>query len=140
MRFLGMFRLIKQGWVMAEINPDGSHATAAQRAYNFASNGGGAITYRVLVTLMSAVIVTLIGWMWSDIGHRFDSIDQTLRDHTKTMAQDAEAIAVHERRLNDADSARNIIWQSVHATTLRVDDHEHRITVLEAQAHWPYHR
>jgi len=39
--------------------------------------------------------------------------------------------------MNDDDSSRTLIWQSVNGNRDRLTDHERRITILETRAHIP---
>lgn len=122
---------------MADVNPDGSQPGMARRAYNFAANGGGTVTYRLLVSAMSVVIVTMIGFMWDDLRGTLDDIRSTLNAHSASISQITASTAVHEQRLNQDDIARTAMWQSIRANSDKLADHEHRITVLESQQHWP---
>lgn len=136
-----VFDAIRYGWLMAEQNSDGSRAGAAQRVYNFATNGGGTITYRALVTLMAGVIVTLLGWMWSDLRGTLGDIQHTQATQGDAISRNTTAVAVHESRLNEMAAGKNIMWQNITTTNVRLDDHERRINALEnAQPRWPRSR
>ena len=118
---------------MAEHHPEGARATAWQRAGHFVANGGGTVTYRVLVSAMSLIIATLVGLMWNDLRAGINQMNAALVDQGRAIAANSSAIAVHEQRLNQADSARSAIWQSLRSNAGALSDHEHRITVLEAR-------
>ena len=118
---------------MAQTNADGARANAWQRAGHFVANGGGTVTYRVLVSAMSLIIATLVGLMWNDLRAGINQMNAMLLEQGRAIAANTAAIAVHEQRLNQADAARGAIWLSLRGNAGQLTDHEHRITVLETR-------
>jgi len=99
------------------------HETGYGRVAAFLANGGGAITFRVALSMLAGVTLWLLQSFGSHIVGQLD-------DLARTQARMAALLAAQAEQLRDATtlSARNAD---------RLDDHEHRITILEARAPHP---
>src|ERR1700761_622274 len=95
-------------------NPSSNRVTA------FLANGGGAITFRIALSVLAAVTLWLLAFFGSHIVAQ-------LADLSPAQGRMAALLAGQAQQLRDAAdlSTRN---------AERLDDHEHRITVLEARA------
>lgn len=93
----------------------------------FLSNGGGAITFRLLATALGAAILWLLRFEGEQMNARLDRIETTLA----TVA----AVAENASAETGADAARLAALDAA-AEELRrtLGDHEHRISVLEGAA------
>jgi hypothetical protein len=90
------------------------------RVTAFLANGGGAITFRVALSALLGVTLWLLQSFGSHIVGQLDDLG-------RNQARMAALMAGQAQQLHDATtlSSRNAD---------RLDDHEHRITVLEARA------
>lgn len=90
------------------------------RVQAFFSNGGGTITFRVALTALAAVTLWLLQAMG---GEMLSAQDQFGRQ----QARMAQSLATLAQQTSDTAklSARSAD---------RLDDHEHRITILEVEA------
>jgi len=90
------------------------------RVAAFLSNGGGTFTFRVALAAMAGVTL----WLLQSFGsHIVDQLD----DFPRAQSRMAATLATLAQQGSDTArlSARN---------SDRLDDHEHRITILEARA------
>ncbi|HVZ27078.1 MAG TPA: hypothetical protein VG798_00345 [Rhizomicrobium sp.] len=90
------------------------------RVTTFLANGGGAITFRVALSVLGGVTLWLLQSFGSHIVGQLD-------DLAKAQTRMAALLAAQAEQLRDSTalSSRNAD---------RLDDHEHRITILEARA------
>lgn len=117
---------IKRGWKLAHHNPDGSEASVAQRAYNFASNGGGTITYRMVMLAFSVILSSLVAWIGNNALDKLDRIDMRLQSVERIGASYDIRISENARSVQEMREGQTRIWN-------RINDHEHRLTLMEAQ-------
>jgi hypothetical protein len=86
----------------------------------FLSNGGGIITFRIALSAVAGVTL----WLLQSFGtHIVGQLDQLAR------AQSRMATSLATQIQEDADTAR-----LSNRNSDRLDDHEHRITILEARS------
>jgi hypothetical protein len=97
-------------------NDRGSH----NRVTAFLANGGGAITFRIALSVLAGVTLWLLQSFGSHIVGQLDNLGQTQARMAALLAGQAQQV-----RDTAALSSRNAD---------RLDDHEHRITILEARA------
>lgn len=98
---------------MAETNADGSRATAGQRVYAFAANGGGTVTFRMIVPLLLMVISGLVGLMWNDLR-------DGQRDVVKIITSQGNQIVGNTTRIDAMQTGQQRIW-------LKLGDHDGKI-------------
>jgi hypothetical protein len=89
------------------------------RVTGFLSNGGGTITFRVALTALAAVTL----WLLQAMGSQMLSAQAQFGRQQARMAQSLATLAQQT-----SDTARLAARDSD-----RLDDHEHRITVLEVR-------
>lgn len=90
------------------------------RVTSFLSNGGGTITFRVALAAIAGITL----WLLQSFGNHIVS---QLDDFARTQSRMAAALATLAQQ--GSDTARLSARSSD-----RLDDHEHRITILEAHA------
>jgi hypothetical protein len=96
----------------------------------FLANGGGAITFRLLATAMSALIICLVRMEGEQLNERLNRIETAISTVTG-IAQSASAHGeVNAARLTTLDGSAAELWRAVNANAVRLDDHEHRISEL----------
>ena len=97
-----------------------SETPTSNRVAAFLANGGGAITFRIALSVLAAITLWLLQSFGSHIVGQLD-------DLARAQSRMAALLAGQGQELHDAAalSSRN---------TERLDDHEHRITVLEARS------
>lgn len=110
--------------------------SAKNGALNFIANGGGAVTFRLLTSAMGALLIVLVGWGMSWVGGRFDKLDGEFDAVNKANAATSARVDVHANRLDHLDASDLSLWNAVHSNGVRIDDHEHRISLIEG-AHSP---
>ncbi|HEY3639336.1 MAG TPA: hypothetical protein VGK90_14400 [Rhizomicrobium sp.] len=97
----------------------------------FLANGGGAITFRLLATAMGAVIIWLLRIEGEQLNERLNRIETAI-SAVSQVAQDASARGdVNAVRLSTMDGTTAELWRALNANTVRLDDHEHRLSELE---------
>ena len=130
-RFQGMLitenivNSILRGWKLAETNTDGSRATAGQRAYNFMSNGGGAITTRMVMMAMSVIISGMVAMMWDDLKAGQHEVVAVVTEQGKTIANNSAKIDMLQ-------SGQQHLWTQLGKDESTIEDHTKKITRLEA--------
>lgn len=98
-------------------NPD---ADERGRVASFLANGGGTITFRIALGAVAAVTLLLLQNFGSHIVNQLDDLGR---------AQSRMAASLASLAQQGSDTASLAAKNSD-----RLDDHEHRITVLEARA------
>jgi hypothetical protein len=101
---------------MANLDESGGRRTLRESL----ANGGGVLTYRIALGAMAAISLALVNFFGSRIVDQLDGIGKAqgrMSNSFATLSQKAE------------DTARITMKNSD-----RIDDHEHRITILEAHA------
>jgi hypothetical protein len=116
---------ISQGWAMAGENADGSRATAAQRAYNFAANGGGTVTFRMVVPILLLAISGLVGLMWNDLR-------DGQRDVVKSVTDQGLSIIANKTRIDSMQTGQQRIWTKLGAHDEVIGEIGNRVTRLES--------
>jgi len=95
------------------------------------SNGGGVVTWRVISTSLAIILLALVKQEATEITARLDKIEAR-QDAAFALAQTANSrIDVHADRLTTLDNSATNLWTAVHADSQRLDDHEHRLSLLE---------
>lgn len=127
---MGYFQAIDDaivwGWKMAETNADGSPATSSQRAYNFMNNGGGAITVRMVMLGAIGLLIGLVSFVGNGALSRLDRIDDRLQRIEQVTPNFDSRILNNTAAIAAIRDGQTRLWN-------RVNDHDHRITVLEAR-------
>lgn len=123
---------ISRGWKLAETNTDGSRATAGQRAYNFMNNGGGTVTYRVVVPVLISVIGVLVGLMWNDLKDGQHMTLEKLDQHTTILTEQGKSIVSNTARIDGMQSGQQRIWLKLGEHDNKIDEVKERVTHLEA--------
>jgi hypothetical protein len=90
------------------------------RVAAFLSNGGGTITFRVALSAVAAVTLLLLQSFGSHIISQLDEMSR---------AQSRMAVSLASLAQQGSDTARLAARNSE-----KLDDHEHRITIIEARA------
>jgi len=88
------------------------------------ANGGGALSFRLLATALAVCTLSLVAYEGERMNNRLDEIDQTARDA-------AARVGVHAARLDTLTASDVALWAAMHADSVRIDDHEHRISIIE---------
>jgi hypothetical protein len=89
------------------------------------ANGGGAITFRLIATALGMITLGLVTYEGERMNNHLDAI-------TDKALSDSARIDVHAQRLDTLDAGQLRLWTAVHGNGVTLQDHEHRITVLEA--------
>lgn len=92
----------------------------------FIGNGGGAITFRLLATALSSLIIVLLGYEGERMNSRLDELLQA-------SATQASVQAVQMQRLDDLSQNVSSLWASERSQDGMLANHEHRLTYLEAR-------
>jgi hypothetical protein len=120
-----IIQAIQWGWKLAEINPDGSKATPGQRLYAFATNGGGAITSRMVVVAMFPILTTIVGLMWSDLR-------DGQREVLKTVTDQGKSIVVNSALIDGIKTGQQRMWVKLGTHDQIIGEIDHRVTRLES--------
>jgi hypothetical protein len=109
---------------LADISNDPSRS-AAKRAYNFMGNGGGTVTFRVVVPVLLAMLGALVGGMWSDL-------KDGQREVVRTVTDQGKGIATNSTRLDMIQAGQQHLWVQLGKDEQRADDTRDRVTRLES--------
>lgn len=109
---------------MAEISADPTRS-AARRAYDFMGNGGGTVTFRLVVPMLLAIIGTLVGFMWNDLKDGQHEVVRTVTDQGK-------AVVTNSTRIDMMQAGQQRLWMQLGKDEGKIEEHGDRITHLEA--------
>ncbi|HEY4112849.1 MAG TPA: hypothetical protein VGM17_02205 [Rhizomicrobium sp.] len=110
---------------MAETNSDNMRSLS-QRAYAFATNGGGAITYRLVLVAAATILLALVRWIGNEQTATLRSIDSRLQHVEQSLPSYDVRILGNAQAIQQERDDQTRLWSSE-------TDHEHRITVLESR-------
>lgn len=88
-------------------------------------NGGGTVTFRVVVPVLLAIIGTLVGLMWNDLRDGQREVVRTVTDQGKT-------VVTNSAKIESIQSGQQRLWTQLGRDEQKIDDTKDRVTRLES--------
>lgn len=117
---------------MAEVNTDGSKASAGQRFYNAATNGSGAITSRMVVVVMIPILTGLVGLMWNDLRAGQRDVQEAISKLRTDVTTQGQSIVGNATRIDGIVTGQQRIWQTLGGHSEHIEAVDKRLTSLES--------
>ena len=109
---------------MSDLTPPGAVG-------RFLANGGGAVTFRVLSTALAVLLLALVRYEGEQLMARLDKIEAAATAGEQKAQMALDRADVHAARLDTLDASNIALWSAMHGNSVRLDDHEHRISIIE---------